>query len=74
MTQQQARTTSNLILGLGAAGAAYYVLRTPSARRAVWNAARLALRASGPWLIAETLRGWEQSANPPRRASAGPAR
>jgi hypothetical protein len=63
MTESQARTTTNVILGLAAAGAAYYVLRTPSLRRAAFRLAGIALTGSIPtWLGHEWRRAWSESA------------
>ena len=62
MTEQQAERIANLVLGLAAAGAAYYVLKTPQLRRVVWQAARNAVAAAGPaWLASETRRAWTRS-------------
>jgi hypothetical protein len=62
MTERQAETIANIVLGVAAASAAYYVLTNAEARRAAWRAARTALAASGPWLIAEARQGWAASA------------
>jgi hypothetical protein len=62
MTDQQARTAANLILGAAAAGAAYVVLRTPRLRRAAWQLARS--WAAGPlaaWAATELRRAWDES-------------
>ena len=62
MTEQQARTTANVVLGAAAAGAAYLVLRTPRLRRLAWQAARSWVR--GPlavWAATEVRRAWDQS-------------
>jgi len=63
MTEQQARTTANVVMIAAAAGAAYYVLRTPPLRRVAWQLARTWVR--GPlavWAVTEVRRAWEQSA------------
>ena len=60
MTEHQAERTANILLGLAAAGAAYYILRTPKLRRLAWGLVRTAAVSTGPgWLIAETMRGWD---------------
>jgi hypothetical protein len=64
MTQEQAEKTANILLGIAAAGAAYYVLKTPELRRAVWRAARAAVVSALPaWLMTEMRRGWSESAH-----------
>jgi hypothetical protein len=63
MTEQQAERVADIVLGLAAAGAAYYILKTPRLRRIAWGLLRTAIVGSGPaWLIAETMRGWEAGA------------
>jgi hypothetical protein len=63
MTQRQAEKVANLLIGAAAVGAAFYVLKTPALRRMVWGLARNALTAAGPaWVMAETRRGWAESA------------
>lgn len=71
MTEQQAERVANVILGLAAAGAAYYILKTPQLRRTAWGLLRKAVAVSGPaWLIAETRRGWAAAAAQPSRPPA----
>jgi hypothetical protein len=63
MTEHQAERIANVLLGLAAAGAAYYILKTPQLRRTAWGLVRTAAVSSGPgWLIAETIRGWDAGA------------
>jgi hypothetical protein len=63
MTEAQARKTANVVLGLAAAGAAYYVLRTPSLRGVVFRLAGVALTGTIPgWLGNEVRRAWMESA------------
>lgn len=63
MTERQAEKVANLLIGAAVAGAAVYVLRTPSLRRLAWGLARNALAGGGPaWLLAETRRAWDGSA------------
>ena len=62
MTEEQARTTANVVMVVAAVGAAYYVLRTPPLRRAAWQLARR--RAAGPlavWFATEVRRAWDES-------------
>ena len=64
MTDAQARRTANIVLGLAAAGAAYFVLRTPSLRRPAFRLAGLALTGAIPaWLSTELQRAWAESAD-----------
>jgi hypothetical protein len=66
MTEQQARTTANVIMAAAAVGAAVFVVRSPSLRQLAW---RLATRyASGPLAVflATTVHdAWEQSGRRP---------
>jgi hypothetical protein len=62
MTEGQARTTANIVLGIAAAGAAYYILRTPQLRRTAFQLAGAALTGTVPaWLSAEVKRAWAES-------------
>lgn len=64
MTERQAETVANLVIGAAVLGAAVYVIRTPALRRAVLGAARNALVAGLPaWLLAETRHGWAEGAD-----------
>lgn len=69
MTEQQARTTANVVMGAAAVGAAYVVLRTPPLRRIAWQFARTWL--SGPavaWAATEVRRAWDESGGRPAPA------
>ena len=71
MTEDQARTTANVVLAAAAIAAAYYVWKTPPLRRAALQAART--WAAGPlvaWVATEVRRAWDESG----RAAAVPAR
>ena len=71
MTEQQARTTANVVMAAAALGAAVLVLRSPKLRRMTWQLARQ--YAAGPlavWASGTVLEAWEQSASA-RRASSG---
>jgi hypothetical protein len=62
MTEAQARTAANIVLGVAVAGAAYYILRTPQLRRAAFQLAGAALTGTVPaWLSAEVKRAWAES-------------
>jgi hypothetical protein len=63
MTEDQARKTANIVLGVAAAGVAYYVLRTPSLRRTAFQLAGAALTGTLPaWFSGELQRAWKESA------------
>lgn len=60
MTEEQAHKAANIIMGVAAAGAAFYILRTPRLRRMAWQLARTAIGTAGPaWLMAEARRAWD---------------
>lgn len=61
MRQQQAEKAANIVIGLAALGAAYFILRSPSARRTARQVVKTALGAAGPWLVAEAQRAWNAS-------------
>lgn len=66
MTEDQARTAANILIGAAAIGAAYYILRTPSLRRLAWQLARTALVTSAPaWLMREAQQAWQESERRP---------
>ena len=65
MTEDRAEQIANVLIGVAAVGAAFYILKTPSLRRMAWGLARTAVTASGPaWLLAETRRGWDNGRAP----------
>jgi hypothetical protein len=76
MTETQARTAANVMMGVAAAAAAAYVLSTPSLRRKAWQILRLAVAAAGPVLMAEARRAWQESdpGRPVPAATLTPAR
>jgi hypothetical protein len=61
MTQEQAETVANALLGAAVAGAAYFILRDPRLRRTAFRAARTAIAAAGPWLMAQARQAWAES-------------
>lgn len=72
MTEAQARKTANVVLGIAAAGAAYYILRTPQLRRMAFQLAMAALTGTVPaWLTAEVKRAWTESDRPPEAGRYG---
>ena len=69
MTEDTARRVANAVLTLAAAGAAYYVLRTPQLRRIAVRLATTALTASLPaWVGHEVRRAWTESRQRPPAA------
>ena len=61
MTEQQAEKAANIIIGVVVVAGAVAILRIPAARRTLWQVTRTAVRAAGPWLVAEARRAWEES-------------
>jgi hypothetical protein len=62
MTEQQARTTANVVMVAGAVGAVVYVLTKPPLRRLAVQLARSWVK--GPlavWALAELRRAWLES-------------
>ena len=62
MTENQARTTANLVMTAAALGAAVIVLRSPKLRRIAWQLARQ--YAAGPlaaWTAGTVRDAWEQA-------------
>lgn len=63
MTESTAEKMANAVVGVAVAGAAVYVLRSPSLRRAVFRFAAVALTATLPaWFRQEIEHGWRESA------------
>lgn len=73
MTERQAETLADILIGVAAASAVYYVLKSPDARRTLWQAARRAFAASGPWLVSEIRQGWAVSGRPRAESSTAPS-
>jgi hypothetical protein len=62
MTQSSAEKVATVVIGVGAAGAAYYVLRTPHLRRALWRLGLAALTGTIPaWVSQEIKASWDAS-------------
>jgi hypothetical protein len=75
VTEQQARTTANVVMAAAALGAAVIVLRNPKLRRITWQLARQ--YATGPlalWAAATVRQAWEESATATRVPPDGPGR
>jgi hypothetical protein len=65
VTREQAEKAADLVLCVAAAGAVWYVLRTPRLRRIAWTLARTALTGTVPaWLGHELRRAWAESGTP----------
>ncbi|MGH9307913.1 MAG: hypothetical protein ACRD1U_00970 [Vicinamibacterales bacterium] len=73
MTERQAETLADILIGVAAASAVYYVLKSPEARRTLWQAARGAFAASGPWLVSEIRQGWAASGRTRGESSTAPS-
>jgi hypothetical protein len=61
MRPEKAEKVANILIGIAATAAAYYILRDRSARRQLWQIVKTTAAASGPWLIAEARRAWVES-------------
>ena len=61
MTREHAEKVANVLIGVAAASAVYFILKDPSLRRSAWQAARRVIAASGPWLVAEARHAWADS-------------
>ena len=65
MTQSSAEKAATFVIGVVAAGTAYYVLRTPHLRRLAWRLGVAALTGTIPaWVTREIRDGWEASGRP----------
>jgi hypothetical protein len=71
VTEQQARTTANVVMAAAALGAAVIVFRSPKLRRLAWQMARQ--YATGPlaaWTTVTVQDAWDRSAETiPARAT-----
>lgn len=66
MTQSSAEKVATVVIGVAAAGAVYYVLKTPQLRRAAWRLSLAALTGTIPaWVSQEIKASWEASGQPP---------
>jgi predicted lysophospholipase L1 biosynthesis ABC-type transport system permease subunit len=66
MTQSSAERAATVVIGVVAAGAAYYVLRTPQLRRTAWRLVIAALTGTIPaWVSQEIKNSWEASGHRP---------
>ena len=73
MTEQQARTTANVVMAAAAVGAAVIVLRSPRWRRLVLGLARASAAPLAAYAAATVREAWDASAAPrtlPRTAPA----
>jgi hypothetical protein len=61
MTEQQAEKVATVLLGVAAAGAVFYILKTPALRRMAWGLARTAITTGAPALMAEARRVWDET-------------
>jgi uncharacterized membrane protein len=66
MTQSSAEKVATVVIGVAAAGAVYYVLKTPQLRRAAWRLSLAALTGTIPaWVSHEIKASWEASGQRP---------
>ena len=66
MTQSSADKVATIVIGVAAAGAVYYVLKTPPLRRAAWRLGLAALTGTIPaWVSQEIKASWEASGQRP---------
>jgi hypothetical protein len=66
MTQSSAEKAATVVIGVVAAGAVYYVFRTPQLRRAAWRLVLAALTGTIPaWVSQEIKDSWEASGHRP---------
>ena len=66
MTQSSAEKVATIVIGVAAAGAVYYVLKTPGLRRAAWRLSLAALTGTIPaWVSQEIKASWEASGQRP---------
>ena len=62
MTEDNARTVANVILGAAALGVAYYIVRTPPLRRLAWRLTVTTVTATLPaWFNRELRQAWADS-------------
>jgi hypothetical protein len=70
MTQTSAEKFANVVLGVAAVGAAYYVLKTPRLRRIAWQMSMAALTGTLPaWITREIRESWEAAGQVPADTS-----
>ena len=71
MTQSSAERIANVVLGVAAVGAAYYIVKTPDLRRLAWRLTIVTIAGTLPaWIRQEIRAGWEASAQMPAGAPA----
>ena len=62
MTQANAHTVANLVLGVAAAVAGYFVLKNPSLRRAAWRVLKIGFTTTIPrYLLREATEAWRET-------------
>ncbi len=65
MTQSSAEKFANVVMGVAAVAAAYYVLKTPQLRRIAWRLGVAALTGTIPaWVSQEIRNSWEAAGAP----------
>ncbi len=62
MTEEQARTTANIVMAAAALGAAVFVMYSPKRRRLAWQLARqFAMGPLAVWAAGTTREAWDSS-------------
>jgi hypothetical protein len=62
MTDSTSEKVANIVIGAALAGAAYYVIRTPSLRRLAWRLVVTGLTVTAPtWFRQEIGQAWAES-------------
>jgi hypothetical protein len=69
MTESQAETLATVLMGVAAAGAAWFILRIPALRRPAWSLVATTASAAAPWLMAEARAAWDASARSEARVA-----
>ena len=74
MTEQQARTTANLVMAAAAVGAAVVVVRSPSLRRLAAGLAKASAAPLAAYAVTTVRQAWEVSGSRPlhQRTSIAP--
>ena len=67
MTEEQARTTANVVMTAAAVGAAIVVLRSPRLRRLALGLAKASAGPLAMYAVTSMRDAWDESASLPRR-------
>ncbi len=62
MTQQNAETVANVLIGAAGAVAGYFILRNPKLRRAAWRLLKIGLTTTIPgYLLKQATGAWRET-------------